>query len=157
MTARYIECLCLRQPLFAPRCNRALSEIFYNRSDDKFSRVFINCPITLNEYNEPISDFCFLKKDKKEFRGRHPKADEIDLIFETSDETVDFDRDMKIPLYASAGIPEVWIINLVHDKIEMYSQPNGKMYNSVKTFRRDEIVKSEVLPEIVLEVDEILF
>jgi len=98
-----------------------------------------------------------LKKDKKEFRGRHPKADEIDLIFETSDETVDFDRDMKIPLYASAGIPEVWIINLVHDEIEMYSQPNGKMYNSVKTFRRGEIVKSEILPETVLEVDEILF
>lgn len=134
-----------------------LSEIFYSHPDDKFSRVFINRPITLDEYNEPIPDFCFLKSDKKEFRERHPKADEVNLILETSDQTLDFDRDVKIPLYALARIPEVWIINLVRDEIEMYSEPNGKMYNSVKTVQRGEIVKSEVLPEIVLKVDEILF
>lgn len=134
-----------------------LNEIFYRRSDDTFSRVFINCPITLDEYNEPIPDFCFLKKDKKEFWQRHPKPDEVDFIVETSDKTLDFDRNVKIPLYALACIPEVWIINLIQDEIEMYSQPNGKMYNLVKTFKRGEIVKSEILPEILLEVNEIFF
>ena len=132
-----------------------LSEIFYRRSDDKFSRVFINCPITLDEYNEPIPDFCFLKIDEKDFKNRHPKADEVELIMETSDETLNFDRDVKIAIYASAQIPEVCIINLIQDKIEIYSQPNGKMYNSIKTLKRGEIVKSKVLPEI--EVNEILF
>ena len=133
-----------------------LGEIFYQRNDDKFSRVFINCPIRIDEYNEAIPDFCFLKIDKKDFRERHPKADEVYLVLEISDETIDFDRDIKIPLYAAAEISEVWLINLIDEKIEVYSKPDGKMYNSRKTFQRGETIQSEILPDLSLEVDEIL-
>ena len=133
-----------------------LGAYFFRRFDDKFSRVFTNCPIMLDEYNEPIPDFCLLNKDKKEIGDRHPKADEVDLVLEIADETIDFDRDVKIPLYAAAKIPEVWLINLTEGKIDVYSKSVGKVYNSRKIFQRGEVIQSEILPNLRLEVTTVL-
>ncbi len=95
-----------------------------------------------------------MKIDKKEIKERHPKDAEIDLVLEIADKTIDFDRDIKVPLYAQAGITETWLINLVAEKIEIYSQSNGKRYNSRNDFQRGEVIQSEFLRH--LKVDEIL-
>lgn len=131
-----------------------LTKIFIkNLSDDIL--VSVQNPVRLSNYNEPEPDLALA--DLSKFDGkRHPRPAEVILLVEVSDSTVKYDRDKKLPLYAEAEIPEVWIVNLPNDIIEIHSQPSVGLYQFVKIFKRGEIVESEALPELNLEVDKIL-
>ncbi len=131
-----------------------LTRIFIkNLSDDVLVRV--QNPVRLSDYNEPEPDLALA--DLRKFDGkRHPRPEEVILLVEVSDTTVKYDRDKKLPLYAEAEIPEVWIINLPNEIIEIHSQPSVGLYQFVKIFKRGENVKSEALPELDLTVDAIL-
>ena len=95
--------------------------------------------------------------DLTKFDGkRHPRPAETLLIVEVSDSTLKYDRDTKLTLYAEAEIPEVWIVNLKNDIIEVHQKPNVGIYQLTQIYKRGEMVKSSVLPNIEIEVDKIL-
>jgi len=124
-----------------------------NVSDDIL--VSVQNPVRLSDYNEPEPDLTLA--DLRKFDGkRHPRPVEVILIVEVSDSTVKYDRDKKLPLYAEVEIPEVWIVNLPNDLVEVHTKPSVGLYQFVKIFKRGEIVKSEALPELNLPVDKIL-
>lgn len=79
------------------------------------------------------------------------------IAIEVSDTTLKYDRDVKLSLYAEAGIPEVWIVNLPNNIVEVHQNPSNGIYQPAKIFKRGESLKSEILPNLNLEVDEILF
>lgn len=113
-------------------------------------------PITLDEFNEPQPDIALLTRREDFYGGKRPMAEDVLLLIEVSDSTLDYDRNRKIPLYAKHEIPEVWLINLLKGTIEIHSQPGDYSFNIVKIFRRGETVQSETLPDLSLEVDKIL-
>ncbi len=124
-----------------------------NVSDDVL--VSVQNPVRLSDYNEPEPDLALA--DLRKFDGkRHPRPEEVILLVEVSDSTVKYDRDKKLPLYAEAEIPEVWIVNLPNELVEVHTQPSIGLYQFVKIFKRGETVKSEALPELNVEVDKIL-
>jgi Uma2 family endonuclease len=84
----------------------------------------------------------------------HPSPNEIILLVEVSDSTLSFDRAIKLPLYAKAAIPEVWIINLQEDQIEVHNLPSDKGYAQIRVFRPGDNIPHELLG--MLEVDKIL-
>ncbi len=114
-------------------------------------------PITLDEFNEPQPDVALLKRRDDFYSGKQPMAEDVLILVEVSDSTLDYDRNRKIPLYAKHEIPEVWLINLTNETIEIHSQSRDYSFNIVKILRRGEILQSEILPELKLAVDEILF
>lgn len=113
-------------------------------------------PIRLDEFNEPMPDLALLKRRDDFYLERQPMAEDVLLAVEVSDTTLEYDRNRKIPLYAKAGIPEIWIINLKTGTIETHTEPREYSYNLVKVSRRGETINSNVIPEISLSVDEIL-
>ena len=122
-------------------------------SDDVL--VSIQNPVRLSDYDEPEPDLTLA--DLRKFDGkRHPRPDEVILLVEVSDSTVKYDRDKKLPLYAEVEIPEVWIVNLPSELVEVHTKPSVGLYQFVKIFKRGETVKSEALPELNLPVDKIL-
>ena len=132
----------------------SLNRIFVkNVSDDILVRI--QNPIRLSDFNEPEPDLVLA--DLTKFDGkRHPRPEEILLVVEVSDSTLKYDRDKKIPLYAEAEIPEVWIVNLTNEIIEIHTKPNVGLYQAVKIYRRGETLETEYLPNLSLAVDEIL-
>lgn len=66
---------------------------------------------------------------------RHPTPADLPLVVEVSDSTLRTDRRRKRPLYAAAGIPVLWIVNLVHDQVEVYSDPDP----AARTYRVPQI------------------
>jgi Uma2 family endonuclease len=113
-------------------------------------------PVRLSDYNEPEPDIALA--DLTNYDGRrHPQPAEILLVVEVSDSTLKYDRDTKLTLYAEAEIPEVWIVNLPNDIIEIHQKPSVGIYQLTKIFKRGETVESEMLPNLRLEVDKILF
>ena len=124
-----------------------------NVSDDILVRV--QNPVRLSDYNEPEPDITLA--DLTKFDGkRHPRPAEMLLIVEVSDTTLKYDRDTKLSLYAEAEIPEVWIVNLKSDIVEVHQKPGSGIYQLAQIYKRGEVVKSEVLPNLGIEVDKIL-
>ncbi|MBC7901669.1 MAG: Uma2 family endonuclease [Saprospiraceae bacterium] len=112
-------------------------------------------PLRLGDYDEPEPDIVLADLTKYDGK-RHPRPAETILVVEVSDSTLKFDRETKIPLYAEAGIPEVWIVNLQNKIIEVYQQPSVGIYQFTKIFQLGEAVASSVLPNLALEVDSVL-
>lgn len=128
--------------------------IIKNVSDDVLVRI--QNPVRLTDYDEPEPDVVLA--DLRRYDGkRHPRPSEIILVIEVSDSTLKYDRNTKLLLYAEAEIPEVWIVNLPNDIIEIHQKPSNGIYQLTKIFKRGETIESEMMPNLQLEVDKILF
>jgi len=84
----------------------------------------VQSAITLTD-SEPEPDFAIVRGDENDYLARHPTAADIGLVVEVSDSTLPGDRDDKGRIYARAGIPCFWIVNLVDGQIEVYTSPSG--------------------------------
>lgn len=80
-------------------------------------------PITLAD-SEPEPDVMIVSGETQDYHDRHPQADEIVLVVEIADSTLERDRSTKKRMYARAGIPVYWIVNLVENTCEVYSVPS---------------------------------
>jgi Uma2 family endonuclease len=82
-------------------------------------------PISLSGDSVPEPDLVVVKGPRRRFAKRHPTAAEIALLVEVSDSTLLQDRGIKLEMYAVDRIQEYWIINLVDNVVEVYTQPKG--------------------------------
>jgi Uma2 family endonuclease len=78
-----------------------------------------------------------------DYESHHPTPKEIYVVIELSDSTLEKDREVKHPLYASAGIPEYWIINLIDKQIEIYRQPKNGEYHFKQIISQEATVNCE--------------
>jgi Uma2 family endonuclease len=113
-------------------------------------------PVQLSDYSEPEPDITVLRPRADYYRTAKPRPDDILLLIEVADTSIDYDRTTKLPRYAAAGIVEVWIVNLGEDRVEVYRDPIGNRYGTQMVFVRGESVAPLALPDLVLRVDEIL-
>jgi len=109
-------------------------------------------PITLSN-SEPEPDIVVVRGDTRQYLDRHPGAEDIALIIEVSDTTLQRDRTVKKRIYARAGIAIYWIVNLVEEQVEMYSQPVVEVEQPDYSQRLD-FGRSAVIP-IIIEGREI--
>jgi len=112
-------------------------------------------PLRLSDFDEPEPDLV-LADLTKIVGKRHPRANEVLLIVEVADASLRYDRDKKLPIYAEAEIPEVWIVNLPKNVVEVHNDPAVGIYQHAKIFKLEDIVESSVLPEFKLRASEIL-
>ncbi len=88
----------------------------------------------------PEPDDCVTRGERRDYCQRHPDASDVALVVEVADTTLAYDRTLKKVLYAEAGIPAYWIVNLVDRLVEVYSQPQGSDYVSVQTLGSADLV-----------------
>ncbi|MHB8646898.1 MAG: Uma2 family endonuclease [Thermomicrobiales bacterium] len=85
-----------------------------------------------------------------------PTLADILLVMEVSDSTLAYDRGTKLPLYATAGIAEVWIVDLTAQTVERYTEPRDGLYHLTARARPGESLVSTVLPALTIPVADIL-
>lgn len=105
-------------------------------------------PITLAD-SEPEPDVAVAQGDRRRYASRHPSAEDTALVVEVADSSLSLDRKLKKRIYAAAGIPVYWIVNLTKQRIEIYSEPSGSEYQQ----RTDYDIDAEV--PVVIEGQEI--
>ena len=116
--------------------------------------VNIQSPVQLCEHEEPEPDVAVVRA--RSYGGDLPGARDILLLIEVSDTSLGYDRARKLPLYARAGIPEAWLVDLPGEAIERHTNPAGGVYRiTVRVGRGEEIASLEV-PGLVLSADEVL-
>ncbi len=97
-------------------CEVALRDIFPAGYE-----VRSQLPLTLSERDEPIPDIAVVPGSIRDYERHHPTT--ALLVVEISETSLHFDRRVKSSLYAWAGIPEYWIVNLVERVVEVYREP----------------------------------
>jgi Uma2 family endonuclease len=84
-------------------------------------------PITTDD-SEPEPDVSVVRGARRDYADRHPLPEEVALVVEVADESLKRDRGAKKRIYARAGIPQYWIVNLRARLVEVYSAPAGDDY-----------------------------
>jgi Uma2 family endonuclease len=122
------------------------------------TKVRIQSPISLSASAEPEPDIAVvLDKKQKYLQNSHPQPEDILLILEASESSLDFDRKRKAALYAKAGIVEYSIVNLMNNKLEVYREPNSKPgYDKTLAFSAGDIVSTLARPEVLIAAADIL-
>ncbi len=116
--------------------------------------VSVQNPVRLPGDNEPQPDIVVTRRQGR--KGGVPAAADVLLLIEVSDTTLAYDRRVKLPLYAAAGIPEVWIVDVAGAAIERYTEPREGGYGRTFRAHRGPTITSTVLPALVLPVDAVL-
>jgi Uma2 family endonuclease len=118
--------------------------------------IYTQNPIRLSDLSEPQPDITLLRWRDDFYRRALPQPEDVLLVIEVADTTVETDRAVKLPLYARAGINEVWLVNPPAERIELYAAPAAGAYQTVKYFQRGEDVQAQTIPNLVISVADVL-
>ena len=118
--------------------------------------VSVQNPVRLSRHSEPQPDIALLRPRYLQRRGELPTPEDVLLLIEVADTSIGYDRHSKHPLFAAAGIGEVWIVDLTHDRIEVYREPANGAYQNVTTFARGSALSPVAFPDVALSCDEVL-
>ena len=135
-------------------CVRRLNRLFAQNLLD-VAVIDVQNPVVLGTHDAPQPDVVLLRP-RADAYPKHPRATDILLVVEVAETLLAYDRDIKIPLYARAGIPEAWLVDLSADRIHVYREPAGGEYASVRLVSRGDGITPLKFPNVTLSADEIL-
>jgi Uma2 family endonuclease len=118
--------------------------------------VRVQGPVRLSNFTEPEPDVILLRYRPDRYKTAMAGPDDTLLVAEVSDTSLRYDQQVKLPIYAAARIPEVWIVNLQDDTLLVFRNPAGRTYATEFALRRGEAISVAAFPETVFQVDEIL-
>jgi Uma2 family endonuclease len=113
-------------------------------------------PIRLSDYSEPLPDVMLLRPRPDFYTSAHPGPGDVLLLVEVADSSVDYDRSVKVPLYARHGVPEVWLVDLQRQLVEIYRDPAPAGHREIRVVHRGDRLTPLALPDVALSVDDIL-
>lgn len=126
--------------------NHLLNQILSNQCI-----IGVQDPIKLSSYAEPEPDISICKFRSDFYSSSHPTPKDVLFLIEVADSSLDYDRQIKLPLYAEAGIPESWIVNLQDQQIEIYTQPSPEGYSQIRIFRKGESIQTIHIAELAVD------
>lgn len=132
------------------------SSAFFHRNLADIVIVSVHDPVRLDDFSEPQPDLALLKPRKDFYSKSHPTPADVLVVMEVAGTSVDYERNVKLPLYARAGIPEAWLMVLRKDVIEVHSQPKNGKYQKVQGLKRGKTLVSPTIPSFSCKVEDLL-
>lgn len=140
---------------FHAECVRRLTKLLVQRVGNH-AEVSVQNPIQLGPQTELYPDIALLQVRQHGYRQSHPMPQDILLLIEAGDTSFQTDRATKIPRYAQAGIPEVWLIDLPGSEVHVYTEPSLSSYKNIHVLRGTDTLQATLLAACRLTVDEIV-
>jgi Uma2 family endonuclease len=116
------------------------------------ARVRVQGSFAADDLSEPEPDFCILPLG--DYDSAHPQ--EAHLIIEVADSSLSYDREQKARLYATCGVPEYWIVNLVDRVVEVHRQPRAGRYEQLSVHPKGTRLQLLAFPDVEYSVDAFL-
>ena len=138
-------------------CVTTLTHIFV-RAVPEGVRVQVQGAVRMDESTMFQPDLAILRSREDNYVESNPTPADVLLIIEVSDSTVAYDRNVKLPKYAQAGVPEVWLANLPHGFIDKFVDPDTATgrYRSVMRHSRGQRIAPTQLRGVTVEVNDVL-
>jgi Uma2 family endonuclease len=120
------------------------------------ARVRMSRPLDASAWSVPEPDVAVVPGTQRDYLDRHPSS--AHLVVEVAASSLPQDRLTKAPIYAAAGIPEYWIVNLRQEHVEVYRSPDSaaRGYATVEVARRGSRLALVALPDVSVAVDDLL-
>ena len=123
--------------------------------------VRVQNPIVLDDNTEPEPDLAIVKQRDDDYSAAHPRPNDILIVIEVADTTLEYDKRVKLLRYAQVNIPEVWIVNLVDKRVEIYKgvvllKDCATTYRTRTDYYADDVISFSAFPELELAVTDIL-
>ncbi|MCT7981060.1 Uma2 family endonuclease [Laspinema olomoucense] len=112
-------------------------------------------PITLPNQSEPEPDLAIVQPLGREYLSHHPYPENIFWVIEYANTSLEKDSTLKYHIYAEAGIPEYWLVNLQTTELIIYRQPRGRDYGSKMTLKEGEI-SPLAFPDVTIPIQAII-
>lgn len=119
---------------------KQITALFYELLAKKVT-ISVQDSIIVNPYSMAEPDVAILKYSPNSYKGALPKASDVLLVIEVADSTQEKDRKLKAPLYASAGIPEYWIVDVERNQIEICREPHEGQYRLKEVVRPGGVIE----------------
>ena len=112
-------------------------------------------PVQLNDLSEPEPDLAIVKGDALTYASRHPQPEDVRLIVEVADSTLNQDCNVKDKAYAEANIAEYWVLDLKHQQLHIFQGPTDAGYNSHLILSKNNQVSPLAFPELTLSISSL--
>jgi len=136
-------------------CVRRLT-MFFAKHFGETVIVSVQCSIRLPGGSLPEPDVAILKWQDDFYSARRVMPEDVLLLIEVAESSLDYDRGEKLKMYAEVGIPHYWVVNITERVVEVYAQPEGGTYTQGHRARSGETL---ALPDDLsgeVKVDDIL-
>ncbi len=142
MNEPHVSCVVRLNYWFVPRLvNRAL--------------VFVQCAIRLSDFSEPEPDIVLARYREDFYVSALPRPEDILLVIEVADSSLRYDRQRKVPLYAAAGIADLWIANVRGQRVTTYRDPSPEGYGQITAHTRRALLTPLAFPDLQLRWEDI--
>lgn len=131
-----------------------LSRLLILRAGEQ-AAVSVQLPVIAGELSVPQPEFALLKPRRDNYSTAHPRREDILLAIEVSDTTLRTDLGIKAALYARAGVPEYWVVDVNERAVHVFREPGIKGYRKTAVAKADDELTPVELPEMRLRVAEI--
>ena len=139
----------------------------HNAAVDRANRALVNAvgenaivrvqgSVRLDEYDEPQPDIVLLKPREDFYASLAAGPENILLIVEMADSSLEYDQKLKAQLYAESGVAEYWVADLNGNCVFAYTGPENKTYRTVRQFLRHESIAPSLLPDCIMQVANLL-
>ena len=142
-------------PRYLSIVNRVNASFFSNGASEK-AIVRVHGPVRLDDYSEPLPDVALLRRRDDFYSEAHPGPADVLLLVEVSDTSTSYDREVKMPMYARHGIPEVWLVDIEAGLVEVYAGPAIEGYQEISQVGRGGILSPQAFPGLDVAVEEVL-
>ncbi len=144
-------------PIGRKHTSRAIQlERLFSRTFGDVAWVSVQNVLRLSEDTVPQPDFVILRERPDRYEDDLPIAADALLVIEISDTSLSYDRDVKVPLYARFGVPEVWIVDVAQSSIHIYRGPTPGGYQTIVIAYRGESIALAAFPDRKIAVTEIV-
>ena len=118
--------------------------------------VAVQDPLHLDEHSEPQPDLMLLRPAEDFYRARHPRPEDVYLVIEVAESSLDYDRGRKLAAYGRAGVREAWVVNLMDAVLEVYREPHLAGYSSTSLLRAGDQAHPATFPDLTVDIEALL-
>lgn len=136
-------------------CVTRLTRLFSDQVEER-GLVSVRNPVHLSEYSEPEPDLAVLRPRPDFYAEGHPRPADILLVVEVAETQVEVEREVRVPLYARYRVPEVWLVDLEGEAVEVYWQPSPDGYREARRLQPGDRLAPQLLPDLEVAVEDIL-
>ncbi|HXC75695.1 MAG TPA: Uma2 family endonuclease [Candidatus Acidoferrum sp.] len=111
-------------------------------------------PVEVSRYDEPQPDLTLLRPRDDSYFGGLPQPSDVLLLIEVADSSLEWDRDVKIPMYGRQGIVESWLVDVEHRSVALFREPTHEGYRSAVVVH-DGAVSPSCLPDVSVALSDL--
>jgi Uma2 family endonuclease len=129
---------------------------FFTEALGRTAIVSNQSPLRLSNYTEPVPDVIVLKPVSDFYASRECRPEDVFFLVEVSDTTLKYDKNIKLPRYAAAGVAEVWIEDLKNDLFLVFRNPADEAFKTSSVLHRGDSISPLAFPKVTFKVNDLL-